>query len=61
MRIVLKNNQTFDDVSYLKNDEFTLRAVKWGDDGIFRYLCSRKTQIHTADASMFDIDCRDTK
>ena len=61
MRIVLKKNQTFDDTSYIKNDEFILNAVKWGEDGIFYYLCSRKTKIHTAEASMFDIDCRDTK
>ncbi|NDB30187.1 hypothetical protein EB151_11635, partial [archaeon] len=61
MRVVLKKNQMFDDIDYIKNDVFVLEAIKWSDDGNFKYLLSYKEKRHIVDANLFDVDGRDIK
>jgi hypothetical protein len=61
MRVVLKKNQTFDDIDYIKNDVFVLEAIKWSNDDNFKYLLSHKNKTHIVDANLFEVDGRDIK
>jgi len=62
MRLVLRKNQTIDNVKYLKHEEFYLIGISWTDQvGSDAYYIQSKSgkKHHGVDTRLFDFDCRD--